>query len=128
MQARCAGSERATGNQVFRSGEAGWRAEPQATGAERLLIHTSQIRGFGTQRQENLGLYPLAEYQKPESEPGTDKRMLLAFVLIFILLGIVQFFIPKPQAPQPDKNQQNQNQPQPPGSVPLPAASSSPTP
>jgi YidC/Oxa1 family membrane protein insertase len=58
----------------------------------------------------------LTEYRNPQNEPGTDKRMLLALLLVFVVLGVMQYFMPKPQTPQPDKGQQQQQpsaQPQP---------------
>jgi len=50
----------------------------------------------------------LTEYRNPQNEQGTDKRMLIALVLVFVVLGIMQFFMPKPQTPLPDKGQQQQ--------------------
>jgi YidC/Oxa1 family membrane protein insertase len=58
--------------------------------------------------------------------------MLLALVLVFIVLGVMQYFMPKPQAPPPDKGQQqqqqSQQQPQQPGTAAVPAVSSTPVP
>ena len=54
----------------------------------------------------------LTEYRNPQSEPGTDKRMLLALFVVFIVIGVMQYFMPKPaQPPQQDKGKQQQQQP-----------------
>ena len=47
----------------------------------------------------------MTEYRNPQNEPGSDKRMLLALVAVFVVLGVMQYFMPKPQTP-PDKGQQ----------------------
>ncbi|HEV7552183.1 MAG TPA: hypothetical protein VGP65_10885, partial [Candidatus Angelobacter sp.] len=49
----------------------------------------------------------MTEYRNPQNESGSDKRMLFALVAVFVVLGIMQYFMPKPQAP-PDKGQQQQ--------------------
>ncbi|MGC2742021.1 MAG: membrane protein insertase YidC [Candidatus Angelobacter sp.] len=69
----------------------------------------------------------LTEYRNPQNEPGSDKRMLLALVAVFVVLGVMQYFMPKPQTP-PDKGQQKQQQQaqQKPIPVAVPAASSTP--
>jgi YidC/Oxa1 family membrane protein insertase len=67
----------------------------------------------------------LTEYRNPQSEPGSDKRMLLALMLVFLVLGVTQYFMPKPQAP-PDKGQQQQ-QPTPQAAA-VPSATSTPVP
>src|SRR5438309_290529 len=51
--------------------------------------------------------------------------MLLALLGVFIVLGVMQMFLPKPPAAPPDKGQQQQSQAQPTGT---PAASSAATP
>jgi YidC/Oxa1 family membrane protein insertase len=56
----------------------------------------------------------LAEYKNPQQEPGAERRLLLVFVLTFVVLIIFQpllkkFFPQPPAAPQ----QQTQNQPVP---------------
>ncbi|HWF04635.1 MAG TPA: membrane protein insertase YidC [Candidatus Angelobacter sp.] len=50
----------------------------------------------------------MTEYRNPQSEPGTDKRMLIALLLVFVVLGVVQYFMPKPKQPPQDQNQQQQ--------------------
>jgi len=47
--------------------------------------------------------------------------MLLALVAVFVVLGVMQYFMPKPQTP-PDKGQQQQQQSQQPQQTPSPAA------
>ncbi len=56
--------------------------------------------------------------------------MLLALLLVFVVIGVVQYFMPKPQAPPQEKGQQQQQQPQqpPPGAAAIPAATSTPAP
>jgi len=63
----------------------------------------------------------LTEYRNPQNEPGSDKRMLLALVAVFVVLGVMQYFMPKPQTPQ-DKGQQQQQQSQQAQQTPSPAA------
>src|SRR5579859_2919705 len=53
----------------------------------------------------------MAEYRNPQSEPGGDKRMLIALLGVFVVLGLLQFILPKP--PQPPAQQQQQTQPTP---------------
>ncbi|MGZ4878509.1 MAG: membrane protein insertase YidC [Candidatus Angelobacter sp.] len=73
----------------------------------------------------------MTEYRNPQNEPGSDKRMLIALVAVFVVLGVMQYFMPKPQT-QPDKGQQQQQQPQQaqqkPGPVAVPTTSSTPVP
>ncbi len=67
----------------------------------------------------------MTEYRNPQNEPGSDKRMLLALVAVFVVLGVMQYFMPKPQTP-PDKGQQQAQQK--PSPVAVPTASSTPVP
>lgn len=53
--------------------------------------------------------------------------MLLALLLVFLVIGGMQYFMPKPQPAPQDKSQQQQLQ-QPPATVPVTGASSTPTP
>jgi YidC/Oxa1 family membrane protein insertase len=86
------------------------------------------LQRFGAKRQEKRSL---TEYRNPQNEPGSDKRMLLALVAVFVVLGVMQYFMPKPKTP-PDQGQQQppqtQQAQQKPGSVALPAVSSTPVP
>jgi YidC/Oxa1 family membrane protein insertase len=52
--------------------------------------------------------------------------MLLALLLVFVVIGVMQYFMPKPKAPQQDKGQQPQQQPSP--NVAIPAATATPVP
>jgi YidC/Oxa1 family membrane protein insertase len=74
----------------------------------------------------------LTEYRNPQNEPGSDKRLLLAFLLVFIVIGGMQMFMPKPQPPQQEKKEEKgqfqQRQPQPGVTPATGAAASSPTP
>ena len=49
--------------------------------------------------------------------------MLIALVLVFVVLGIMQYFLPKPQTPPQDKAQQQQVQQKQPVAPAAPAAS-----
>jgi len=68
----------------------------------------------------------LTEYRNPQNEPGSDKRMLLALVAVFVVLGVMQYFMPKPQTPQDKGQQQQQQAQQTPGPAAVPTASSTP--
>ncbi|HEX3586061.1 MAG TPA: membrane protein insertase YidC [Candidatus Angelobacter sp.] len=71
----------------------------------------------------------MAEYRNPQSEPGSDKRMLIALVAVFVVLGVMQYFMPKPQAPPQKAQQTQQQQPQQsPVPVAAPTATSTPLP
>jgi YidC/Oxa1 family membrane protein insertase len=70
----------------------------------------------------------LTEYRNPQNEQGTDKRMLIALVLVFVVLGMMQFFMPKPQSPPPDKGQQQQQAQEHQTGTPAIPAASTPTP
>jgi YidC/Oxa1 family membrane protein insertase len=70
------------------------------------------------------------EYRNPQNEPGTDKRMLYALLGVFVVLGLLQYFLPKPPA-APNKPQQQQAQPTgtpAAGNTAAPAASTTPLP
>jgi YidC/Oxa1 family membrane protein insertase len=56
--------------------------------------------------------------------------MLIALVAVFVVLGVMQYFMPKPPAPPPEKTQQTQQQQpqQSPGPVAVPTATSTPLP
>lgn len=57
----------------------------------------------------------MTEYRNPQSEQGTDKRMLIALLFVFVALGAVQYFMPKPKQPPQNQDQpQQQSQQQPP--------------
>jgi YidC/Oxa1 family membrane protein insertase len=63
----------------------------------------------------------LTEYRNPQNEPGSEKRLLLAFLLVFVVIGVMQFLLPKPQ-PQPQSEPAKpagQTQPQ---STPVPSS------
>ncbi len=80
-------------------------AEPRATGArETILIENASAVSERSDRKRRRSL---TEYRNPQNEPGSDKRMLLALVAVFVVLGVMQYFMPKTQTP-PDKGQQQQ--------------------
>jgi YidC/Oxa1 family membrane protein insertase len=55
----------------------------------------------------------LADFQNPHQEPGTERRLLLVFVLTFVVIlafqPLLKKYGPQPSAPQP-QNQPSQNQ------------------
>ncbi|HTR26034.1 MAG TPA: membrane protein insertase YidC [Terriglobales bacterium] len=58
----------------------------------------------------------MAEYQNPQQEPGTERRLLLVFALTFLVImlfqPILKKYMPQPPAPQPNQQaQSNQAQP-----------------
>lgn len=69
----------------------------------------------------------MAEYRNPQSEPGADKRMLIALLGVFVVLGLLQFILPKPPQP-PAQPQTQQTQPPPVQPSNTPAAATTPTP
>ena len=84
------------------------------------------LRRFGAKRQQKKKKL-LAEYRNPQNEPGSDKRMLLALVAVFVVLGVMQYFMPKPQTPPAkDQAQQQQQAQQTPSPVAAPTTSSTP--
>ncbi len=67
----------------------------------------------------------MAEFKNPQQEPGADRRLLLVFVLTFVVLIIFQPLLKKffPQPPAPQTQTQLQTQPAPPTvSIPTPSA------
>ena len=44
----------------------------------------------------------MTEYHNPQDDPGAQKRLMLAFLLVFVAIAAMQFFLPKPK-PQPEK-------------------------
>jgi YidC/Oxa1 family membrane protein insertase len=53
--------------------------------------------------------------------------MLIALLSVFLVLGVMQFFLPKPPQPSPqEKSQQQQSQPSPSSTAPVPATSTTP--
>jgi YidC/Oxa1 family membrane protein insertase len=64
----------------------------------------------------------LTEYQNPQNDPGSEKRLLLAFLLVFVMIAVMQYLLPKPQ-PQPEPQKPAGQQPaQTTTAAPLPAA------
>jgi YidC/Oxa1 family membrane protein insertase len=69
----------------------------------------------------------LTEFRNPQDDPGSQKRLMLAFLLVFVVIGVMQYLLPKPQqqkgqeqpTPQPTAQQQAQNTP-----LPAPATAS----
>jgi YidC/Oxa1 family membrane protein insertase len=52
----------------------------------------------------------LADFKNPQQEPGAERRLLLVFLLTFVVLIVFQTFLKKPQPPAQSQNQQQQNQ------------------
>jgi YidC/Oxa1 family membrane protein insertase len=53
----------------------------------------------------------LTEFRNPQDDPGSQKRLMLAFLLVFVLIAVMQLFLPKPQ-PQPPAPKSSAQQPQ----------------
>ncbi len=70
----------------------------------------------------------MAEYKNPQSEPGADKRMLIALLGVFLVLGLLQFILPKPPQPPPSQQQQQTQQQQPAQPSATPTATATPMP
>ncbi|HET9363520.1 MAG TPA: membrane protein insertase YidC, partial [Candidatus Angelobacter sp.] len=51
----------------------------------------------------------MTEYRNPQDDPGSQKRLMLAFFLVFVMIAAMQFFL-KPPAPKPGEQQQNAKQ------------------
>jgi YidC/Oxa1 family membrane protein insertase len=45
----------------------------------------------------------LTEYHNPQQDPGSEKRLLLAFLLVFAVIAAMQFLLPKQQPPNQPK-------------------------
>lgn len=43
----------------------------------------------------------MTEYYDPKNEPGGERKLLLAFLLVFIGIAVIQFLMPKSTAPPP---------------------------
>ncbi|HEX2330343.1 MAG TPA: membrane protein insertase YidC [Candidatus Angelobacter sp.] len=76
----------------------------------------------------------MTEYHNPQDDPGAQRRMMLAFLLVFVAIFVMQLFLPKPQQPAKPQQQAQQQTPQPsptgfatpsPSSVSKPVSSSS---
>jgi len=54
----------------------------------------------------------LSEYHNPQNDPGSQQRLLLAFLLVFVMIVAMQYLLPKaPRQPEPQKsNTQTQSQ------------------
>lgn len=62
----------------------------------------------------------MTEYRNPQTDPGSEKKMMLAFLVVFSLIIALQYLLPKPQpakTPPPQENQQAAN------ATPAPASS-----
>jgi YidC/Oxa1 family membrane protein insertase len=58
----------------------------------------------------------LSEYHNPQQDPGSQKRLMLAFLLVFVMIAAMQFFLPKAKPPQQEK----------PGATPQPTTQTTP--
>jgi len=64
----------------------------------------------------------LAEFKNPQQEPGAERRLLLVFVLTFVVLIVFQTFLKKPQPPAQElQKQPAQTQPTTAAAVPQPS-------
>jgi YidC/Oxa1 family membrane protein insertase len=62
----------------------------------------------------------LTEYHNPQNDPGSEKRLLLAFLLVFVMIAVMQYLLPKPQ-PQPEPQKPAGQPPAQTTAAPLPA-------
>ena len=57
----------------------------------------------------------LAEYKNPQQEPGSERRLLLVFLVTFIVIlafqPLFKKYFPQPPAPQPNQRMQSQSAP-----------------
>ena len=68
----------------------------------------------------------MTEYHNPQQDPGSEKRLLVAFLLVFVMIGVMQFLVRKQTpAPSPEKPATPQEQQTPSPSAP-PAPTSTP--
>jgi YidC/Oxa1 family membrane protein insertase len=70
----------------------------------------------------------LAEYHNPQNDPGSQQRLLVAFLLVFVMIVAMQYLLPKPprQPEQQKSPAQTQSQPAPAPETASPAATPSP--
>jgi YidC/Oxa1 family membrane protein insertase len=52
----------------------------------------------------------LTEYRNPQNDTGSEKRLLLAFFLVFVVIAVMQYFLPKPQPQPPQQKAADQQQ------------------
>ena len=45
----------------------------------------------------------MTEYHNPQQDPGAQKRLMLTFLLVFVMIAVLQYLLPKPQPPQTQK-------------------------
>ena len=55
----------------------------------------------------------MTQYYDPKNEPGGERKLLLAFLLVFIGIAVMQFLVPKPAPPAQPKPGPQQEQPSP---------------
>jgi YidC/Oxa1 family membrane protein insertase len=55
----------------------------------------------------------LTEYHNPQNDPGSEKRLLLAFLLVFVMIAVMQYLLPKPQPRVEPQKPAGQTQTQP---------------
>jgi YidC/Oxa1 family membrane protein insertase len=66
-------------------------------------MQSSGARGLRSCAQEPAEIDQLTEYHNPQQDPGSEKRLLLAFLLVFGLIAVLQFLLPKQQQPPQEK-------------------------
>lgn len=54
----------------------------------------------------------MTEYRNPQDDPGSQKRLMLAFLLVFVMIAVMQWLLPKPQQQKTSAQPQQQNTPQ----------------
>ena len=54
----------------------------------------------------------MTEYRNPQDDPGAQKRLMLAFLLVFVMIAVIQWLAPKPQQQKTSEQAQQQKTPQ----------------
>jgi YidC/Oxa1 family membrane protein insertase len=70
----------------------------------------------------------LTEYHNPQQDPGAQKRLLITFFLVFVMIAALQYLMPKPQPPQQQKQATPQEKAATTPAAPLPVATPTPKP
>jgi len=70
----------------------------------------------------------LTQYYDPKNEPGNEKKLLLAFLLVFIGIVVMQYLTPKPPPQQPKPEPQQEQQQPTPAPQPPPVSTQTPAP
>jgi YidC/Oxa1 family membrane protein insertase len=70
----------------------------------------------------------LTEYRNPQNDPGSQQRLLLAFLLVFVMIVAMQYLLPKPKQQPEQQKPAGQTQGQSASSTPTATPTASPAP